>query len=81
MKTNHQGTVKFRVINLNQLQLSAARYPDIKSFLEYTDSFQDEMVNDKDGIYSTEEIRSGVGDIVQEVQSFITSGDHAVSRD
>ncbi|MFZ4437661.1 MAG: ATP-dependent helicase [Syntrophales bacterium] len=39
-----------KILNLNQLQLSTARYPDIKSFLEYTDTFQDEMVNDKDGI-------------------------------
>jgi DNA helicase-2/ATP-dependent DNA helicase PcrA len=39
-----------KILNLNQLQLSAARYPDIKSFLDYTDSFQDEMVNDKEGV-------------------------------
>jgi len=39
-----------KILNLNQLQLSAARYPDIGSFLEYTDTFQDEMVNDKEGV-------------------------------
>lgn len=39
-----------KIQNLNQLQLSAARYPDIKSFLEYTDTFQDETVNDKEGV-------------------------------
>jgi len=39
-----------KILNLNQLQLSAARYPDIRSFLEYTDTFQDEMVNDKEGV-------------------------------
>jgi DNA helicase-2/ATP-dependent DNA helicase PcrA len=39
-----------KIMNLNQLQLSAARYPTIESFLQYTDSFQDEMVNDKEGV-------------------------------
>lgn len=39
-----------KILNLNQLQLAAARYGNIKSFLEYTDSFQDEMVNDKEGV-------------------------------
>ena len=39
-----------KILNLNQLQLSAARYPDIRSFLDYTDTFQDEMVNDKEGV-------------------------------
>lgn len=39
-----------KIQNLNQLQLSAARYPDIRSFLDYTDTFQDEMVNDKEGV-------------------------------
>jgi DNA helicase-2/ATP-dependent DNA helicase PcrA len=39
-----------KIHNLNQLQLSAARYSDIQSFLEYTDSFQDEMSNDKEGV-------------------------------
>lgn len=37
--------------NLNQLQLSAARYDDIATFLEYTDSFADsKMSEDKDGV-------------------------------
>ena len=39
-----------KILNLNQLQLSAARYGDIKSFLDYTDTFQDEMVNDMEGV-------------------------------
>lgn len=39
-----------KIANLNQLQLSAARYANIQSFLEYTDSFQDEMVQDKEGV-------------------------------
>ena len=39
-----------KILNLNQLQLAASRYPDIRSFLEYTDTFQDEMVNDKEGV-------------------------------
>lgn len=38
--------------NLNQLQLSAARYNDISSFLEYTDSFAESRVGDnKDGVH------------------------------
>ena len=39
-----------KIMNLNQLQLAAARYSNIESFLQYTDSFQDEMVNDKEGV-------------------------------
>jgi DNA helicase-2/ATP-dependent DNA helicase PcrA len=39
-----------KIQNLNQLQLSAARYFNIQSFLEYTDTFQDEMSNDKEGV-------------------------------
>lgn len=39
-----------KIQNLNQLQLSAARYSNIQSFLEYTDTFQDEMSNDKEGV-------------------------------
>lgn len=39
-----------KIGNLNQLQLSAARYSSIESFLTYTDTFQDESVNDKDGV-------------------------------
>jgi DNA helicase-2/ATP-dependent DNA helicase PcrA len=30
--------------------LSAARYRDIESFLNYTDTFQDESANDKEGV-------------------------------
>jgi DNA helicase II / ATP-dependent DNA helicase PcrA len=37
--------------NLNHLQLSAARYDDIKSFLEYTDTFEDSNISEnKDGV-------------------------------
>ncbi len=39
-----------KIANLNQLVMSAARYANIQSFLEYTDSFQDEMVQDKEGV-------------------------------
>ena len=40
-----------KIANLNQLQLAAARYSSIKSFLEYTESFQDQHVSDnKDGV-------------------------------
>ena len=40
-----------KIANINQLQLAATRYKDISSFLEYTDTFQDESVSDnKDGV-------------------------------
>lgn len=39
-----------KIANLNQLQLSAARYSGIKDFLEYTDSFDEQMSNDKEGV-------------------------------
>jgi len=39
-----------KIQNINQLQISAARYRDIESFLNYTDSFQDESANDKEGV-------------------------------
>jgi DNA helicase-2/ATP-dependent DNA helicase PcrA len=39
-----------KIQNLNQLQLSAARYSSIQSFLEYTDSFDEQMSNDKEGV-------------------------------
>lgn len=39
-----------KILNLNQLQLAAARYASIEKFLEYTETFQDEMVNDKEGV-------------------------------
>jgi len=39
-----------KIANLNQLVMSAARYANIQSFLEYADSFQDEMVQDKEGV-------------------------------
>ena len=37
--------------NLNQFQLSAARYDDITSFLQYTDSFKDSKISeDREGV-------------------------------
>jgi len=39
-----------KVNNINQLQLSANRYSDIKSLLNYTETFQDENSNDKNGV-------------------------------
>ncbi len=40
-----------KVNNLNQLQMAAARYNNIESFLAYTETFQDESVCDnKDGV-------------------------------
>jgi DNA helicase-2/ATP-dependent DNA helicase PcrA len=40
-----------KIENLNQLVMAAARFNNIKSFLEYTDSFQDEAAtNSRDGV-------------------------------
>jgi len=39
-----------KIANLNQLQLSAARYSSIRDFLDYTDSFDEQMSNDKEGV-------------------------------
>ena len=40
-----------KIENLNQLQMAAARFNDIESFLKYTETFQDESVSDnKDGV-------------------------------
>jgi DNA helicase II / ATP-dependent DNA helicase PcrA len=40
-----------KIQNLNQLQLSATRFKDIGSFLEYTETFEDEAVSDnKEGV-------------------------------
>jgi DNA helicase-2/ATP-dependent DNA helicase PcrA len=39
-----------KVQNVDQLQLSASRYKDIQSFLEYTDSFEEETSSDKEGV-------------------------------
>jgi DNA helicase-2/ATP-dependent DNA helicase PcrA len=36
----------FKIESLNQLQLAAARFNDIRSFLDYTETFQDESVSD-----------------------------------
>jgi DNA helicase-2/ATP-dependent DNA helicase PcrA len=41
----------FKIQNINQLQLSATRFKDITSFLEYADSFQDESSNDREGVH------------------------------
>jgi len=35
-----------KIANINQLQLAATRYSDIKTFLEFTETFQDESVSD-----------------------------------
>jgi len=35
-----------KINNINQLQLAATRYSDIKTFLEFTETFQDESVSD-----------------------------------
>ncbi|RJR43945.1 MAG: ATP-dependent helicase [Desulfobacteraceae bacterium] len=41
-----------KIQNLDQLQLSAVRFKNIRSFLEYTESFEDEMVSDnKEGVH------------------------------
>ena len=39
-----------KIQNINQFQLASARFSTIESFLEYTETFQDESVNDKDGV-------------------------------
>jgi DNA helicase-2/ATP-dependent DNA helicase PcrA len=39
-----------KIANINQLQLAATRYSDIKSLLNYTDGFQDQSSNDKNGV-------------------------------
>jgi DNA helicase-2/ATP-dependent DNA helicase PcrA len=40
-----------KIENLNQLQLAAARYDDIRSFLDYTETFANESVSDnKEGV-------------------------------
>jgi DNA helicase-2/ATP-dependent DNA helicase PcrA len=41
----------FKIESLNQLQLAAARFNEIKSFLDYTETFTDEAVSDnKEGV-------------------------------
>jgi DNA helicase-2/ATP-dependent DNA helicase PcrA len=40
-----------KIENLNQLQMAAARFNDIESFLEYTETFQNESISDnKNGV-------------------------------
>jgi len=39
-----------KIANLNQLQLAAAKFSDLKSFLTYTDSFKTDVSNDEDGV-------------------------------
>jgi len=39
-----------KVSNINQLQVSANRYSDIKSLLNYAHSFQNQLSNDKNGV-------------------------------
>jgi len=41
-----------KIANLNQLQMSAARFNDIESFLQYTETFNDKAVSDnKEGVH------------------------------
>jgi DNA helicase-2/ATP-dependent DNA helicase PcrA len=39
-----------KIQNINEFQLAATRFTDIQSFLDFTDTFQDESVHDKDGV-------------------------------
>jgi len=39
-----------KIANINQLQMVAGNYADITSLLNYTESFQSEMSNDKNGV-------------------------------
>ncbi len=39
-----------KIANINQLQLAATRYSDIRSLLNYTGSFRDETSNDRNGV-------------------------------
>jgi len=39
-----------KIANLNQLQLAATKYSDVSAFLAYTDTFQGDTANDKDGV-------------------------------
>jgi len=39
-----------KIENLNQLQMAATRFADIPSFLDYTATFRDESVHDKEGV-------------------------------
>ncbi|MCK5602992.1 ATP-dependent helicase, partial [Candidatus Pacearchaeota archaeon] len=39
-----------KVQNINQLHLAGTRYKSIEKFLEYTDTFSDDSVNDKNGV-------------------------------
>ena len=41
-----------KIANLNQLQMSASRFSDIESFLQYTETFNDKAVSDnKEGVH------------------------------
>ena len=39
-----------KIANINQLQIAANNYGTIPALLNYTDSFKEEMSNDKDGV-------------------------------
>ena len=39
-----------KIANLNQLQLAAAKFRDIKTFLAHTDAFKEKLSDDKDGV-------------------------------
>ena len=38
------------IANLNELQIAASKYKDIPTFLNYTDSFKEQLRNDKEGV-------------------------------
>ena len=39
-----------KIANINQLQIAANNYGTIPALLNYTDSFKDELSNDKNGV-------------------------------
>jgi DNA helicase-2/ATP-dependent DNA helicase PcrA len=44
------GPDDVKIANLNQLQLAATKYPDITSFLAFTETFEGDNAHDKDGV-------------------------------
>jgi len=69
-----------KISNINQLQLAAARYSTIGAFLEYTDSFQDEMIaDDKEGVslmtvHKAKGLEFGVVFVIGLVEGLMPSG-------
>ena len=39
-----------KIANLNQLQLAASSFTDIRAFLDYTETFQEDLCRNKDGV-------------------------------